>query len=93
MFSVSRNDLYRLENNSPNEEAIITALLRNYGGLFTDYNFIDEAFLAQATNLKPQQVYLILKSLSQRHILHFIPQKKRLTYAIPSDAKTRSLYN
>ena len=76
MFTVSRNDLYRLENNTPNEEAIITALLRNYGGLFTDYNFIDEAFLAQATNLKPQQVYLILKSLSQRHILHFIPQKK-----------------
>jgi ATP-dependent DNA helicase RecQ len=76
MFTVSRNDLYRLENNSPNEEAIITALLRNYGGLFTDYNFIDEAFLAQITNLKPQQVYLILKSLSQRHILHFIPQKK-----------------
>ena len=49
MFTVSRNDLYRLENNTPNEEAIITALLRNYGGLFTDYNFIDEAFLAQAT--------------------------------------------
>jgi ATP-dependent DNA helicase RecQ len=76
MFTVSRNDLYRLENNTPNEEAVITALLRNYGGLFTDYNFIDEAFLAQSTNLKQQQVYLILKSLSQRHILHFIPQKK-----------------
>jgi ATP-dependent DNA helicase RecQ len=76
MFTVSRNDLYRLENNTPNEEAVITALLRNYGGLFTDYTFIDEAFLAQSTNLKPQQVYLILKSLSQRHILHFIPQKK-----------------
>ena len=76
MFTVSRNDLYRLENNSPNEEKIITALLRNYGGLFTDYNYIDEAFLAQVTQLQPQQVYLILKNLSQRHILHFIPQKK-----------------
>ena len=76
MFTVSRNDLYRLENNSPNEDAVITALLRNYGGLFTDYNYIDEAYLAQLTNLKPQQVYLTLKSLSQRHILHFIPQKK-----------------
>ena len=42
MFTVSRNDLYRLENNSPNEEKVITALLRNYGGLFVDYNFIDE---------------------------------------------------
>ena len=76
MFTVSRNDLYRLENNSPNEDLIITALLRSYGGLFTDYNYIDEAFLAQATGLQPQQVYLTLKSLSQRHILHFIPQKK-----------------
>ena len=76
MFTVSRNDLYRLENNTPNEEAIITALLRSYGGLFTDYNYIDEAFLAQTVNMQPQQVYLTLKSLSQRHILHFIPQKK-----------------
>jgi len=76
MFTVGRNDLYRLDNNSPNEDAIITALLRTYGGLFTDYNYIDEALLAQITNLQPQQVYLTLKSLSQRHILHFIPQKK-----------------
>ena len=76
MFTVSRNDLYRLENNSPNEEKVITALLRNYGGLFTDYNYIDESFIASQTALQPQQLYLILKSLSQRHILHFIPQKK-----------------
>ena len=76
MFTVSRNDLYRLENNSPNEDKIITALLRSYGGLFTDYNYIDEAYLATITQLQPQQVYLTLKSLSQRHILHFIPQKK-----------------
>ena len=76
MFTVSRNDLYRLENNSANEDKIITALLRAYGGLFTDYNYIDEGFLASVTQLQPQQVYLTLKSLSQRHILHFIPQKK-----------------
>lgn len=51
-------------------------MLRNYGGLFTDYNFIDESFIAQQTQLEPQQVYMTLKGLSQRHILHFIPQKK-----------------
>ena len=70
MFTIGRDDLYRLENTSPNEEKVITAMLRNYGGLFTDYNFIDER------QLEPQQVYLTLKGLSQRHILHFIPQKK-----------------
>ena len=76
MFTVSRDDLYRLENNTPNEDKVITALLRNYGGLFTDYNYIDESFIASQTALQPQQLYLILKSLSQKHILHFIPQKK-----------------
>ena len=76
MFTISRNELYRLENTSPNEEKVITALLRNYGGLFTDYNYIDEGFLASQCGLQPPQVYMILKNLGQRHILHFIPQKK-----------------
>ena len=76
MFTVSRSELYKLENTTPNEEKIITTLLRNYGGLFTDYHYIDEGFLASQTVLQPQQVYQILKGLGQRHILHFIPQKK-----------------
>ena len=76
MFTLSRNELYRLENTSPNEEKVITALLRNYGGLFTEYNFIDESFLAMQTHLQPHQIYMTLKGLSERHILHFIPQKK-----------------
>ena len=76
MFTIGRNDLYRLENNTPNEEKVITALLRNYGGLFVDYNFIDESFIASQCGIQPQQVYLTLKSLSQKHILHFVPQKK-----------------
>ena len=76
MFTISRNELYRLEGSTPNEEKVITALLRNYGGLFVDYNFIDEAFVASQCGLQPQQLYMILKNLSEKHILHFIPQKK-----------------
>ena len=76
MFTISRGELYKLENNSPNEDKIITTLLRNYGGLFTDYHYIDEGFLASQTALEPHQVYQTLKGLGQRHILHFIPQKK-----------------
>ena len=76
MFTISRNQLYQLESTTANEEKVITALLRNYGGLFTDYNYIDESFLASQVQLQPQQVYMILKALSQRHILNFIPQKK-----------------
>ena len=76
MFTISRNDLYRLENTTPNEEKVITTLLRNYGGLFTDYNYIDESFLASQCGLQPHEVYMILKGVGQRHILHFISQKK-----------------
>ena len=76
MFTISRNELYRLEHSTPNEEKVITALLRNYGGLFVDYNFIDESFIASQCGLQPQQLYMILKNLSDKHILHFIPQKK-----------------
>ena len=76
MFTISRNELYRLENTTPNEEKVITALLRSYGGLFVDYNFIDEGFIASLCGLQPQQLYMILKNLSEKHILHFIPQKK-----------------
>ena len=76
MFTISRDELYRLEHVSPNEEKVITALLRNYGGLFVDYNFIDESFIASQSGLQSQQLYMILKNLSEKHILHFIPQKK-----------------
>ena len=76
MFTISRNELYRLENTTPNEEKVITALLRSYGGLFVDYNFIDEGFIASQCGLQHQQLYMILKNLSEKHILHFIPQKK-----------------
>ena len=76
MFTLERDDLYRLEHTSPVEERVITALLRNYSGLFVDYAFIDEAFIAHQTELTLPTLYLILKQLSQRHILHFIPQKR-----------------
>lgn len=76
MFLLGRNQLYRLEETSPHEETVITTLLRTYGGLFTDYVYIDEALIAQQANLTKQQVYLNLKALSQRRILHFIPRRK-----------------
>ena len=82
-FLLSRNELYRLEATTPHEEAVITALLRNYGGLFSDYSYVDEAYIAQQAGLQRQQTYLILKGLSQRHIIHFIPQRKSpyITYS------------
>lgn len=76
MFPLGRNDLYQLDNLTPNEDAVITALLRTYGGLFTDFVYIDEGLVAHQTELSVQVVYTILKNLSARHIVNFIPQRK-----------------
>ncbi len=75
-FLVTRDDLYRLRGENPNEEKVIVALLRNYGGLFADYGFIDESMIAHQCGMKPHEVYDILKELSQKHVIHFIPRKQ-----------------
>lgn len=83
MFLISRNDFYRLENLTKIENELIIILLRNYGGLFTDYNYIDESFIAQQLGLTLPQTYFVFQALNKRRILHFIPSKKTpyITYA------------
>lgn len=73
-FILERDQLYLLRSNSPNEEQLIATILREYPGLFNDYRYIEEAFLADITGMTRQQVYMILKSLNQRHIVSYIPQ-------------------
>jgi ATP-dependent DNA helicase RecQ len=79
MFLLQRDELYRLSETSPHEEAVITSMLRNYGGMFTDYSYIDESSIANETRLTDEQVYLCLKALSKRRILHFIPRSNMPT--------------
>lgn len=76
LFLVGRNELYRLYELTPTEESVITAVLRNYGGLFSDYGFVDEALIALESGLTREQSYQVLKTLSHKQIIHFIPQRK-----------------
>lgn len=75
-FILERDDLYRLRGNTTDEDHVIVALLRLYSGLFVDYCYIDEALLAMHTGLARTVVYAALKSLNQKHIVSFIPQKR-----------------
>ncbi len=75
-FMLERDQLYLLERTSQQEEAVIAALLRLYGGLFSDYCFIDESAIAIKSGLEASRVYEVLKALSHRHIIHFIPRRK-----------------
>ena len=76
MFLLGRNDLYLLDQLSPGQDAVVTALLRSYGSLFVDLTYIDEALIARQAELTIQQVYFALKSLAARHIIKFIPRRK-----------------
>ena len=75
-FLLERDQLYLLDRMTPVEERVVDALLRLYGGLFSDYCFIDESAVAIRSGLDASMVYQVLKGLSQRHIVHFIPRRK-----------------
>ena len=76
MFLLGRNDLYQLDQLAPNQDTVVTALLRSYGSLFVDLTYIDETMIARQAELTIQQVYFALKSLAARHIIQFIPRRK-----------------
>lgn len=76
MFTITKEELYRIREQSEDTEKLIRILLRSYTGLFTDYAYISEDNLSTRSGLSKQQIYETLISLSRQHILHYIPAKK-----------------
>lgn len=76
LFTIRRDELYKLREMGTEAEALIQAILRSYTGLFTDYAYISEESLAIRTGLTRQQVYNILVTLTKRRIVDYIPRKK-----------------
>ena len=76
MFTITKEELYRIREQSEDTEKLLRILLRSYTGLFTDYAYISEDNLATRSGLSKQQIYETLLSLSRQHILHYIPAKK-----------------
>lgn len=76
LFTMRRDELYKLHENDPDTERLVNVILRSYTGLFTDYAYINEDSLAIRSGLTRQRIYEILLMLTRRHILHYIPRKK-----------------
>jgi len=51
-------------------------VLRSYTGVFADYVHISETLIAQRAGLSEEQVYEMLKMLSKRGIIDYIPMRK-----------------
>ena len=76
LFTIRRDELYRIQEYDADTEKLIHVILRSYTGLFTDYAFINEETLGIRSGLSRQQVYDTLVMLTKRHILHYIPRRK-----------------
>ena len=76
LFTLRRDELYKLKEYDTDTEKLLNTILRSYTGLFTDYAYISEELLEVRTGLSRQQIYETLVMLTQRHILHYIPRKK-----------------
>lgn len=76
MFTITKEELYRIREQSEDTEKLLHILLRSYTGLFTDYAYFSEDNLSTRSGLSKQQIYETLLSLSRQHILHYIPAKK-----------------
>ncbi len=75
-FLLRRDELYRIHELCEEQEQLIQWILRSYGGLFSDYVFIDERRLATLSGIPDERVYQHLLALTRARILHYIPRKR-----------------
>ncbi len=76
LFTIRRDELYKLREMGAETETLIQMILRSYTGVFTDYAYISEASLSVRTGLTREQIYNILITLTKRRIVDYIPRKK-----------------
>ena len=90
-FLCRRDDLYHFNELTPHEEAALNGLLRRYGGLFADYEYVDYSAVGRESGLNREDLHEALKSLARRRIISYIPPRDmpRITYLRPRvDAET-----
>ena len=76
LFTIRRDELYKLREMGKATETLIQTILRSYTGVFTDYAYISETSLSLRTGLTCEQIYNILTTLTKRRIVDYIPRKK-----------------
>ncbi len=76
MFSVSRDDLYRVRVEHVEVDIFVKVLLRRYEGVFTEFKAIDEMELAALSGYTVDRVKELLKRLWQLRLIRYIPSNR-----------------
>lgn len=74
MMACSKNELYNTDICAA-DERILSVILRCYTGLFSDFVYISEQYIARTANVSEQDVYETLIRLSRMHVIQFVPRK------------------
>jgi ATP-dependent DNA helicase RecQ len=73
LFTITRDDLYKIRIDRQDLDHIIRTILRRYNGIFTEFKTIDENEIATLTGYKVEKVKELLKRMWQMRIIRYIP--------------------
>ncbi|HEX2607853.1 MAG TPA: ATP-dependent DNA helicase RecQ [Flavisolibacter sp.] len=74
VFTTNKKGLYEFQQSYPHHEALLTTLLRTYGGIFDFPSFIVETTLARLLKKEETEIRMQLKTIASFGILHYIPR-------------------
>ncbi|MFR9650466.1 MAG: ATP-dependent DNA helicase RecQ [Rikenellaceae bacterium] len=73
LFTVGRDDLYKVRVANDGLDPFIRTLLRLYDGLFTEFQYIDEGEIARVSGYTQERVKELLKQLWRMRLIRYIP--------------------
>lgn len=77
MFTVGRDELYRVQLRRADLEHFIQALLRIYSGLFSGFVPVDEEHIARLSGYTPAFVTESFKQLRRLRVIDYIPKNSK----------------
>lgn len=75
MFSVRRDELYKIQLKRKEVDSFVNIILRLYTGLFSGFVAIDEQYVARMSGYTVECIKEILFFLSQQHVIKYIPSR------------------
>ena len=73
MFTISRDELYKLRVERGDLDHFIRTLLRMYDGVFSEFRSVSEAALATATGYTIDRIRELFRTLWQLRVIRYIP--------------------
>lgn len=85
MFTVSRDDLYRLRVEREDLDHFLRVLLRTYNGLFSEFRPVSEQELAALSGYTVDKVRELFRTLWQLRVIRYIPARRSPLLYFPED--------